>query len=168
MATTKERVTVVTYKPKMSKFKNFMLGKKGLPIFYILSFTWGILLSIIGLIMMIPFLLTRKTKVEFGRLYGIFPKMFGSSWGFAIGCFFFLAHDSGGELFASHECGHTVQNIMFGPLMPFLVSIPSAIRFWYRNHAMKRGKDLKPYYDIWFEEQATNIGEDMMTAWNKW
>ena len=33
-----------------------------------------------------------------------------------------------------HEGGHGIQNIIFGVLMPFLVSIPSFIRYWYRKH----------------------------------
>ena len=62
-------------------------------IFYILSFTWGFLTSIIGLLLMIPFLITKRTKKFCGRLYGIFPKCFGSGWGFEMGCFFFVSND---------------------------------------------------------------------------
>ena len=42
--------------------------------------------------------------------------------------------------------------------MPFIVCIPSAIRYWYRNIKVSFGKDLQPYDSIWFEGQATTLG----------
>lgn len=128
-------------------------------IFYILSFTWGLLTSFIGLLIMIPFFITRKTKTFCGRIYGIFPKQFGSGWGFEMGCFFFVSYDCDNEIeMNSHECGHGIQNVLWGPLMLFVISIPSAIRFWHRNIQYKKGKKLKPYDSIWFEEQASRWG----------
>lgn len=139
-------------------------------IFYFLSFTWGSLSSIIGLLMMIPFLIIGKVKTFSGRLYGIFPKIFGKDWGFAIGCFYFVANNEKDicELnigLHTHECGHGIQNIIFGPLMPFLVLIPSMIRYWYREIKIKKGKGefLKPYDCIWFEAQASYYGRKYMS-----
>ena len=58
-----------------------------------------------------------------------------------------------------HESGHGIQNLLFGPLMPFVVSIPSAIRYWYREYLMKVKKikcwNLPDYDSIWFEGTAT-------------
>ena len=56
-----------------------------------------------------------------------------------------------------HECGHGIQNCIWGPLMIFVVCIPSATRYWYREFKYHR-KGLTPptkYDDIWFEGQAT-------------
>lgn len=62
-----------------------------------------------------------------------------------------------------HESGHGIQNIMFGPLMPFIVSIPSCIRYWYREYLVRSGKkkyyELPEYDSIWFEGMATRLGE---------
>lgn len=62
-----------------------------------------------------------------------------------------------------HESGHGLQNIMLGVLMPFLVSIPSMIRCWYRELIIRSGKkkysDLPDYDAIWFEGWATRLGE---------
>lgn len=128
-------------------------------VFYILSFTWGAITSLIGLLLIIPFLLTKRFKIFYGRLYGIFPKCFGSGWGFEMGCFFFIAHDCDDYLnLKLHECGHGLQNILWGPLMLFVISIPSMIRFWYREYLIKKGKTLKPYESIWFESQASRFG----------
>ena len=130
-------------------------------VFYILSWTLGILTSFIGLIIMIPFLVTKKIKTFCGRLYGIFPKCFGSGWGFEMGCFFFITYDCDDyQDLKSHECGHGLQNIIWGPLMLFVISIPSVIRFWYREYLLKKGKKIKPYDSIWFEGQASRWGWD--------
>lgn len=63
----------------------------------------------------------------------------------------------------SHEHGHAVQNCVFGVFMPILVTIPSVIRYWYREYVRntKGWEYLKPYDSIWFEAQATNIGKNM-------
>ena len=108
---------------------------------------------------MIPFLITKKFKTFHGRIYGIFPKQFGEGWGFEMGCFFFVSYDCDEDArMNSHEAGHGLQNIIWGPLMLFVISIPSFIRFWYREFQMKKGKKLKPYDSIWLEAQASNWG----------
>jgi len=131
-------------------------------LFYILSFTWGALASVVGLIVMLPFLVTGQVQADHGRIYGIFPKAFGSSWGFAVGCFFFTSYDCAfDENIVHHEEGHGIQNIIWGPLMLFVITIPSVIRFWYRELKYYR-KGLQPktaYEDIWFEAQATRWGD---------
>ena len=59
-----------------------------------------------------------------------------------------------------HEYGHSIQNCFYGPLMPFIVMIPSIIRFWYIEifYYRKKKKYGKAYDSIWFEKQATNLG----------
>ena len=44
-----------------------------------------------------------------------------------------------------HEFGHSFQNAILGPFMIFLVSIPSAIRYWYQTIRESKGKTNKPY-----------------------
>ena len=63
-----------------------------------------------------------------------------------------------------HEHGHAIQNCWFGPLMPFIVCIPSAIRYWYRElKYLRKGKTPPTQYDdIWFEGQATRIGTEFI------
>lgn len=60
----------------------------------------------------------------------------------------------------SHEAGHAIQNIMYGPLMPFIVSLPSVIRFYHRARIQKKNPQaqLSDYDSIWFEAQATKLG----------
>lgn len=65
-----------------------------------------------------------------------------------------------------HEFGHSVQQLIFGPLQAFVVGIPSAIRYWYNRIASKKGKRFSSdWYDsIWFEGTATKWG----TSWVEW
>ena len=58
-----------------------------------------------------------------------------------------------------HEFGHTFQNCLFGPFMPLLISIPSAIRWWVRYIRAKKGKPNKAYDAMWFEDSASQCGQ---------
>ena len=139
-------------------------------LFYILSWTWGAITSFIGLLLMIPFLITRKFKTFRGRLYGIFPKAFGEGWGFEMGCFFFVSNDCyDNRSMCEHESGHGIQNVLWGPLMLFVISIPSMIRFWYIEIRVRKGKPVNPYDSIWFEGQATRWGREyiLLNPWRK-
>jgi hypothetical protein len=144
-------------------------------LFYILSFTWGFITSFIGLIiLLIPLFTTHTIHCWHGRLYGVMPKCFGEGWGFEMGCFWFVANncDEYSNLnseFMGHEAGHGLQNIIFGPLQIFLVSIPSVIRYWYRELKFyRKGKEpTTAYDDIWFEGWATNLGKKYILT-DKW
>lgn len=57
-----------------------------------------------------------------------------------------------------HEFGHSLQNLLFGPLQLFVVGIPSATRYWYQTIRDYKGLPNKPYDSIWFEGTATKFG----------
>lgn len=127
-------------------------------LFWALSFTWGLPLTIIGLA--IAIVLT---------IFGYKPHRFhymvrfeiGENWGgFSLGGFIFTSENPSLHI-KQHEAGHGIQNMVYGIITPFIVSIPSAIRYWYREYLQKIKKktDLPPYESIWFEKQATEIGE---------
>lgn len=44
---------------------------------------------------------------------------------------------------------------------PHIVSIPSCIRYWWREYKIRKGlgNTLPPYDRIWFEGWATRLGE---------
>lgn len=129
-------------------------------LFYFVSSTWGVILSTIGLIMMIPFIITKRFRTYHGRIYGIFPEIFGKNWGFEMGCFFFVADNmKDNDYIKRHECGHGLQNAIFGPFQIF-IQTASMLRYWYREiHFYKRGKQPTTSYDsIWFERMATDWG----------
>ena len=108
------------------------------------------------------------------KIYGLFTKKtfklkkcgycyylnVGESWGGCnLGMFFLTdSHDSIATKW--HEHGHGVQNCVWGPLTPFVICIPSAVRYWYREFKYSR-KGLRPptlYDSIWFEKDATLTG----------
>lgn len=85
----------------------------------------------------------------------------GSGWGgFELGAFFVVNKNPSLHIL-QHESGHGLQNIMLGVFMPFIVSIPSCIRYWWREYKMRKGlgNTLPPYDRIWFEGWATRLGE---------
>ena len=126
-------------------------------VFYLLSFTWGFIMSFIGLITILTlWAMGNKPKIFHRRIY----VEYGHNWGGVdLGCFFVVSKGSNHRLLA-HEAGHGIQNAIFGPLFPFVVAIPSAIRYWYREFKYNRqGKKAPTAYDaIWFEGWATDLG----------
>lgn len=100
------------------------------------------------------------------------PKRWGYCWYFEAGkkrwggCEWgpvFIKDRYESEHIKNHEFGHGLQNCVFGPLMPFIVSAPSSIRYWTRRIQTKMGNPPeKDYDDIWFEGQATRAGTDKM------
>ena len=131
------------------KFKIFM--------FYFLSFTWGLPFTLFGLIIAFALKLLGYLSKKFAlvRFFEI-----GEDWGGLELGLFFVANQNSTFKLRCHEFGHTIQNCIFGPLTPFIICIPSAIRYWYRElHYYRRGKEPKTNYDdIWFEGQATRLG----------
>lgn len=131
------------------KFKHFM--------FYFLSFTWGLPFTLFGLIvaLILRVLGYRSKKFALVRFFEI-----KENWGGLELGLFFVCNKRPTFKICCHEFGHAIQNCIFGPLTPFIVCIPSAIRYWYRELCYyKRGKKPKTDYDdIWFEGQATRLG----------
>lgn len=128
--------------------------------FYIASFTWGLPMTLVGCIVALCLLITGHKPHRFH--YFIYFEV-GENWGgFECGCFFVV--NKGASLsIKQHESGHGLQNIMLGVFMPFVVSIPSAVRYWYREYLVRSGKklswELPPYDSMWFEGWATALGE---------
>lgn len=94
-------------------------------LFWAWSCTWGIVMTLIGAIGALALIIGGQApRVFHGRVYF----QLGRGWGgVSLGAFFFLSTTSPDST-KQHEAGHTVQNLIFGPLMPFVVCIPSAFR----------------------------------------
>lgn len=125
-------------------------------LFYFLSCTWGIIMTLIGAIATF-FLYVGGCRVK--RHGHCFYTEVGEHWGGVELGMFFLCQKDAPYITKNHEHGHALQNCIWGPLFPFVIAIPSAIRYHYRNWRTKRG--LPPntkYDDIWFEGQATKWG----------
>lgn len=138
---------------------------KNKKLYYFLNLTWGLPMTLLGAIVAVVLIIAgKKPKRHGGCLYF----NVGKSWGGLELGLFFLTDEHDSHNVKTHEFGHSIQNARFGFLMPFIVCIPSAVRYWYRElRYYRRGKTPKTTYDdIWFEGQATRLGKENLMYWN--
>ena len=144
----------------MEKFKKVLFGI----MFWVVSLTWGVLLTIPGLLITGFCILFLKGKVHRNGCSYIVEV--GGNWGgldlgaVALCGNYSQTSPSWYEHTRRHEFGHAIQTLIFGPLQLFIVVIPSACRYWYdrleKNHKSERGADW--YDSIWFEGTASRWG----------
>jgi len=140
---------------RLTNFLGCKLSQKPI-LYYILNFTWGIILTLLGYVLLLILLPFGRVKRFNYCLYLELNKT--TQWGFAMGTVFFVTKDASIRM-KQHEFGHTVQNAIFGPFQLILVAIPSVVRFWYRRYLYFRKKFPKTVYDsVWFENTASYIG----------
>ena len=130
-------------------------------LFWFLQLTWGLPLNLIGGVMAILLICRGYKPQRFG--HAIYFEV-GQSWGGVnFGGFFFVQKNASQPL-KRHEYGHSFQNILLGVFMPFLVNIPSAIRYHYRSYKKAKGYSLAPYDRFWCEGWATRLGDKYYRA----
>lgn len=131
------------------------LNKKS---FYLLSFTWGLPVTAAGCLVGLFLRLTGHPADRHGWSLGFRSgrkNWGGMSWGPV-----FLRDRGEDKRLCAHEFGHAIQNCIYGPLMLPLVCLPSTLRYWTRRIAKHFGRTpKKPYDSVWFERQATELGE---------
>ena len=138
----------------MSAKTRYLLPSRG--VYILLSLTWGLPLTAFGAILMLILICCGKKPKRFCYCWYI---EVGELWGGLELGLFFLKDKRGSLSVMKHEQGHGLQNIVWGFLMPFVITIPSAIRYWYRKLLIARGHtDLVPYSAIWFEADADRRG----------
>lgn len=131
--------------------------------FYLVECTWGILSTLVGAVCALAMLITGHKPKMVGPFVQFVSRNEGG-WGFSGGLFIFTSKDCEFHYpTLAHEMGHgSLQLWLLGPLQLFLVSIPSVIRFWYRewlvNSGRKRWSELPLYDSVWFEGTATKWG----------
>lgn len=132
-------------------------------LYWLISLTWGLPMTLVGLVVSLALLITGHKPKRFGLTF-YFEFGEGSN-GWTSGCEFgpiFVANKNSPLSLKQHEHGHGLQNLMFGPLM--LILTPCSIaRYWYREYLVRSGKkkynELPPYDSWWFEGQATRLGQ---------
>ena len=132
-------------------------------LFYLLSFTWGLPMTLIGCVAAIFLLAVGYKPYKYGYCYCF---EVGEGWGGVnLGVIFIVSKDSS-EHTKAHEHGHGIQNCWFGFLMPFIVGIPSVIRYWYMewlvNSGRKKYSELPEYDSVWYEGSASELGHQFM------
>ena len=133
-------------------------------VYWILSLSWGILQTVIGGLVAAALWFCGFKPFRFGPNFCF---VVGESWGgLSLGPFIFVSISGAqDDQLLWHESGHGIQNIIYGIFAPFIVSIPSAIRYWYREYLYTsdydKWKNLPDYDAIWFEGQATKWGTEV-------
>lgn len=95
--------------------------------FWVLSLTWGLPTTLVGGLVMLILIIFKYKPKKFGYTYYI---NIGKNWGgLELGAFF-LTDRTDNYKTKCHEHGHCLQNTWMGPLFPFIVGIPSILRYW--------------------------------------
>lgn len=131
-------------------------------IYYILNFTWGIIMNIFGLVgagIMLA-LGVKPTRHAGSAVFRI-----GHNWGgVSLGIFTFVCEDAD-EHILNHEFGHSLQNAVYGIFFPFIVAIPSFLRYQKFVYNDKHNIPNEEYDAAWFEGQATEWGTKIAKKW---
>jgi len=132
-------------------------------LYYFWSSTWNCLSTVIGVVIAVSLLIT-----------GHKPRMFGPTicfkvnqqWSgvFSMSFITVISGDCESYHMLAHSYGHSLQGLIFGPLMLFIITIPSTIRYFYRSwYYDEYGQDayfkLTRYDSIWFEKTAVKYGK---------
>ena len=120
--------------------------------FYVKSFTWGLPLSLIGVLVCFTLMILGYKPKRYGYCYYI---PIGESWGGLELGWFFLTDKKESIFIKNHELGHAYQNLRYGFVMPFL-SLISAVRYWLKQLGLPID-----YYAWSFESEASKIGEEI-------
>ena len=127
--------------------------------YYVLSFTWGILLTLAGCLTTAALYICGYRPKSW--LYGWYFELNGDWGGLNLGPCILTSKEPSISL-RNHEFGHSIQNCIFGPFVLVLVCLPSVVRYWYRIYLTKCKKipsnELKPYDAAWFEGTTTSLG----------
>ena len=114
----------------MSKFKQILLT--------IWILIWSIPLNIFAAIVVLGLLIIGAKPLKWGPAIR-FEK--GKHWGgLEMGLCFFMTDDTPSYHTKCHETGHLLQQAIFGPIMPFVVSLPSASRYWLYQFNTQRAR----------------------------
>ena len=104
----------------MSKIKQVLLT--------IWILVWSIPLNIFALVVGLGLLIIGAKPKKWGPAIWF---EIGHGWGgLELGLCFFMTSDDAYYHTRCHETGHLLQQAIFGPFMPFIVSFPSASRYW--------------------------------------
>lgn len=136
-------------------------------LFYFLSFTWGLPMTLFGCLGAITFLILGHRPYRYGYCCCF---EVGNGWGgLNLGPIIIVSKNSSDHT-KMHESGHSIQNCWLGPLMLFIVGLPSVVRYWYREWLVRSGRkksyELPEYDAVWYEGQASALGYKFINFYN--
>ena len=123
-------------------------------LFFILQFTWGLPVNLVGLCVFLCCWRCRRA-IFHNSVVTFLP---GNRGGLSMGIFIFISSQSAdSSRLCTHEYGRTVQCLFLGPLYWLVVAIPSAV--WYHFFVRFREKRHIPYDSLYCERWATAWGK---------
>ena len=132
-------------------------------LFYLLSFTWGLPMTLVGCIAAAALLMTGHKPQKWGYCWCF---EVGKSWGGVNLGPIIITSKNPSDYTKAHEHGHSLQNCQFGPFM-IVISVLSMTRYWYRRIRVIIGKpDTTGYYSVWYEAQASTLGMEFIDWYN--
>lgn len=94
-------------------------------------FIWSFPLTIFGLLASVVLLICGVKPIKWGPAIRY---EFGNNWGgIEFGGCFYATDKTSSYHIKCHELGHLLQQAYFGPIAPFVISLPSAARYWLRE-----------------------------------
>lgn len=128
-------------------------------LFYLLQFTWGLPVNLIGLI---AYLCCRNRFPSKKFCNSVVTYLPGNRGGLSLGIFLFLSVHSEGEGrgLCAHEYGHTIQCLFLGPLYWVVIAVPSFIWCHFFD-GYRRARNIS-YDSLYCERWATAWGR----AWS--
>ena len=131
--------------------------------FYLLSFTWGLPMTLIGLIIALILVIIGYKPKKYG--YCLHFEV-GENWGGINLGIVFITSKNASKHTKDHEHGHGLQNCYWGFLFPFVIGLPSLIRCWYLDIKYYSNNKIPPtsYDSAWFEGDATKRGTEFIES----
>lgn len=126
-------------------------------LYVFLQLTWGIIQSLLGLYI----LLKEGIGREHFWFHGAYVTRWDHSGGLSVGMFIFVGNPlmENGEEYAylTHEYGHSIQSLIYGPLYLLIVGIPSSR--WGSSYTLEKLNQGISYFSVFPENQANVLGE---------
>lgn len=129
-------------------------------LFYLLQWTWGLPVNLIGGIIFLFCVGIKKRRGQhFGYSYIVYLPW--NSGGLSLGLFIFMKDNHKSKVWTYntriHEYGHTWQCLILGPLYYLVIALPSAI--WCNCFEGYRKRNNVSYYKLYCEAWANSFGQ---------
>ena len=126
-------------------------------LYVLIQWTWGIIQTLLGLFI----LLREGLGREHFWFHGAYVTRWDHSGGLSTGMFIFIGNAllENGEKYAylTHEYGHSIQSLIFGPLYLPIVGITSSR--WAKAYNEEKLQAGISYFSVFPEDQANRFGE---------
>lgn len=129
-------------------------------LFYLVQWTWGFSVNLVGLIAFLFCTIVRKRSWQrFGYARIVYVPW--NSGGLSLGLFIFMKANHKNKKWTYntriHEYGHTWQCLLLGPFYYLVIAIPSAV--WCNFFEGYRRKNNVSYYKLYCEKWANVWGQ---------